>query len=1244
MSLRDLPVRGKLFAALAVPTAAFLALGILSGTTWLSNAASYGRDVTAAKLGRDVTATVHELQLERDLAAGFISSGRGTDPETSLTGRLDGQQRAVDAAVGRFRGTLRSSVGDLGAGTGRVADRVEGDLAGLPALRRSVQTGGLSTDAIFHQYSTTITDLLGLDDRIGQDRDDEDLRYAATVLNDVSTLKEIDSEIRGELFATSFAQRFAFGASDRLAGLLAQEQAAQDGFRAAARPDDRARFDQIVNGQAVLTVKRISERAIQRQRLTDLDIDPDQWFAASTTHIELLRTVESDLLDNVTHSARHLRSDAWQRTALIGALILVIIVGAIGWTLLIARTMTVPLRRLRSGALDVAQVRLPRLISELQTANPEQVDTTIRPIGVDSRDEIGEVARTFDELQREAVRLAAEQASLRRNVNTLFLSLSRRSQSLIERQIALIDRLEAAEENPLQLENLFRLDHLATRMRRNSENLLVLAGTGPGRRRAGPVPLGDVLQAALGEIEQYERIQIIDVPDARIAADSVNHVVHLVAELLENAAQFSPPYLSVDLAAALDDGGVLITIDDGGLGMSERELVAVNQRLADPPLFDFSIAQRLGLFVVARLADRHDIEVRLSRSDAGGVRASVRLPEALLVAPGSAAEARPPAPARREQLPGTALSGAELTRLGLPGAPPAPLADLPPVTSRRAPLAAPAPHPGTPLIDGTITDGSADPLPRRAVRNGRNPAFGDGSAAFGHGSTAFGRGSAAFGDGSAAFGDTSPSSDASSFGAGPGFGRIPASGEESASDGFAPYTPTGEWFRPRGIDLTNEDLADLADLAGRGGVDQPTGSSAGGPAATPPAGDGAGLPSIAQAVAALDRRRERAALGRAHAGAAQPDPSAAEDAAPAVQPAPAIATAPAEVSTAAEPAPAAATAATTAAATTAAATAADASTAAEPTRGTAAEPAAPSAPDGSDVGADLAMPATRLPAFPAVPAPTHHPAWAVVAAAASPAAVSPAGPPPAGLWAQLADAAGLQSPVLDESAEPFNWFVRDELAVAPGQAIPAAGRVNGVERWAPEPFAAPRAFDAGPLAGSRPLPGSAGTADPFGGPGLVAVPEPPAVPEPVAVPESVVARAANPGRFAVPAREQAAGTGPFAASKPGLSSPRPGAGPGVGRTAGPTAGPRRTTTASGLPIRTPKTVPIPGQIPLGPPTGSAGGPAGPSVFLDSAAPSSAMPDPGVAPERIRGRLSRLYEGIHHARGTRPAAEDDGGGG
>ncbi|MCK9895859.1 nitrate- and nitrite sensing domain-containing protein [Frankia sp. AgB32] len=723
--LRDLPVNGKLFAALAVPTAAFLALALLSAVTWLSSAASYGRGVTAAKLGQQVTATVHKLQLERDLAVGFISSGRGADAATPLTARLGSQQHAVDTAVVQLRAALHGSTDDLGATTGSVAQRVVGGVDGLPALRGSVRSGGLTMDAIFNQYSTVITDLLDLDRRIGQGRDNEDLRYSATVLNDLSTFKEINSQVRGQLYATAFAHRFDVGASDRFSGLLAQAQTAQDAFRAAARPEDWARFDQIVNGQAVLTVKRISERAVQRQRLDDLDIDPDQWFAASTTHIELLRTVESQLLANTTRSAEQLRTDAWQRTALIAAFILIITVGASVWTLAIARTMTGPLRRLRAEALDIAEVRLPQLIEQLWTEDLDKVDATIQPIGITSRDEIGEVAHTFDRLQREAVRLATEQAGLRRNVNTLFLSLSRRSQSLIERQIALIDRLEAAEENPLQLENLFRLDHLATRMRRNSENLLVLAGTGPGRRRSGSVPLGDVLQAALGEIEQYERVQIVDVPEVRLSAEPVNHIVHLVAELLENAAQFSPPYLPVDLAAtSADNGDVLIAINDGGLGMSERELAAANQRLAEPPLFDFAIAQRLGLFVVSRLASRHDIDVRLSRSDAGGVRASVRLPAALRA--GATGLVPPPA---REKATGQAgaatargsLDGALVTsvrngsvRDGRTGAQESVGADLRGDQDRALVAQASVP----PLRATTDPDSSGGSLPRRRAGNG----------------------------------------------------------------------------------------------------------------------------------------------------------------------------------------------------------------------------------------------------------------------------------------------------------------------------------------------------------------------------------------------------------------------------------------------------------------------------------------------------------------------------------------------
>ncbi|MCK9931522.1 nitrate- and nitrite sensing domain-containing protein [Frankia sp. Mgl5] len=628
----DLPVRRRLLLSIAIPAAAFLSVAILGAVTWISDAASYGRGVHAATLGRDIAATVHELQMERDLAAGFVAGGRQNRPDgEQWVNRLAAQHRSVDAAVATVRGALAKASDNFGPAAGPAAQRALRSLDELPRARAATDGAGLPLGAVLNQYSTTIADLREVDRRIGPDRVDGDLGYTTTVLRDLSEVKEVESQVRAELYAVAQVGHFDTGQADALSSLLAQTDAARAAFRDVADADDRARYDRVVNGQAVLTVERISDRAVSRQHLLDLDVDPEQWFAASTTHIELLRTVESGLSQNVIDEADTLRADAWARTALIGGFIIAITLAAVLLTMAIAATMTRPLRALRDGAHDVAHERLPRIIEQLQTAGVGQVDTRIHSIGIRSKDEIGEVARTFDDLQREAVRLAAEQAVLRRSVNTLFLSLSRRSQSLIERQLALIDRLERAEENPAQLENLFRLDHLATRMRRNSENLLVLAGTGPGRRRATPVSIAAVLQAAIGEIEQYQRIQIVEVVDARITAGAVNHVVHLIAELLENAAQFSPPHRPVEVVARRSpDGGMVVSITDRGLGMPPAEIAAANERLAHPPLFDFSIAERLGLFVVARLAERHEISVRLDAASGGGVQALVALPANLL--------------------------------------------------------------------------------------------------------------------------------------------------------------------------------------------------------------------------------------------------------------------------------------------------------------------------------------------------------------------------------------------------------------------------------------------------------------------------------------------------------------------------------------------------------------------------------------------------------------------------------------
>ena len=286
------------------------------------------------------------------------------------------------------------------------------------------------------------------------------------------------------------------------------------------------------------------------------------------------------------------------------------------------------LRRLQDTAQDVARKRLPELVKQMSEAEPQDVDTSVESVGVHSRDEIGQVASAFDDVHREAVRLAGEQALLRGNVNAMFTNLSRRSQGLIQRQLSLISELESREADPDQLSSLFKLDHLATRMRRNGENLLVLAGEEPGRRWTRPVPLVDVLRAAASEVEQYERIELNSVPATEVAGRVVNDLVHLLAELLENATSFSSPQTKVKVTGhALPDGRVLVEIHDTGIGLSPEDLAAINERLASPPTVDVSVSRRMGLFVVGRLSLRHGIRIQLRPSDSGGTTALVMLPD-----------------------------------------------------------------------------------------------------------------------------------------------------------------------------------------------------------------------------------------------------------------------------------------------------------------------------------------------------------------------------------------------------------------------------------------------------------------------------------------------------------------------------------------------------------------------------------------------------------------------------------------
>ncbi|WP_228989963.1 nitrate- and nitrite sensing domain-containing protein [Streptomyces sp. DH8] len=367
------------------------------------------------------------------------------------------------------------------------------------------------------------------------------------------------------------------------------------------------------------------------EELAKKGITPETWMTAATAKFEGYSTVEDELVTKAVDEAASISADARNDAVVNGLIVVIALLAAFVLAGLMARQMSRSMRRLRTAAFSIAEQRLPTLVDQLSRTDPGRVDTRVQPIPITTRDEIGEVARAFDQVHREAVRLAAEQAMLRGNVNAIFTNLSRRNQSLIEGQLTLITNLENNEADPDQLESLFKLDHLATRMRRNGENLLILAGEEPGRRWDQPVPLVDVLRAASSEVESYERVELSGVPEAEIHGRSVTDLVHLLAELLENATTFSSPQTKVRVTATrLPDGRVMIEIHDKGIGLTAEDFADINHKLANPPTVDAAVSQRMGLFVVGRLADRHGIRVQLRPSgEQAGTTSLVMLPEAI---------------------------------------------------------------------------------------------------------------------------------------------------------------------------------------------------------------------------------------------------------------------------------------------------------------------------------------------------------------------------------------------------------------------------------------------------------------------------------------------------------------------------------------------------------------------------------------------------------------------------------------
>jgi len=380
------------------------------------------------------------------------------------------------------------------------------------------------------------------------------------------------------------------------------------------------------------------------------------------------------------------------------------------WSVIILmRSVLRPLHRLRTGAVELAEVRLPQALRYAGQGRPFDV----KAIGLSSSDEIGETGRALDQVQREALRLAVNDAGLRERLDEMFVDLSRRSQTLLERQARLIGDLEQGERDSGRLAELLKMDHIAARMRRSSQNLLVLAGRELPGRLSQPVALADVIRAAVSEIEDYERVSFSAQPGLAVAGPAVNDVVHLIAELTENATALSAADTPVDISGRmLASGGVLIDITDQGVGMNPDQMAQANWRLENPSADDITMSRSMGFFVVGRLAAQHGARVRLQPASSGGLTALVWLPDAIVAAqaPGGPAGPGVPGTAAGPGVPGTAAGPGVPGGAAGPGVP----GGADGVRSAMAPMSAPT------LQDIAVTAGQRR-IPAPVAEAGRRP-------------------------------------------------------------------------------------------------------------------------------------------------------------------------------------------------------------------------------------------------------------------------------------------------------------------------------------------------------------------------------------------------------------------------------------------------------------------------------------------------------------------------------------------
>jgi len=636
---RRIPIRIKLAAALAIPITALLLVSLLEVIQSAKASDEIQEQTTLAESSIGPGGLVTVLQNERNYGAVWLL---GSENAVQLpVASFEEAVTDTDASLAQFQEEIDRLGGSVKATYQPAVDQINADLANLRNYVTSFtgergQNNTATSEPFYLGYIELIDNLFEANGQVALAVDDSTLRRGVELTDLASRQIENTGRIIRVFLLAGVGPGGKLDTSQEIgeaAGLVGQydtnlatiQQLAVGRYEAAVAKGLKESAD---SGFAELAHTGLAEAG---QAPVNVGA-----FLESTSREEDegLYGVRTAVNERIQERAAELREEAAQSQRLYMGLALVAIVVALLVTWLVSRSITRPLRSLTRQAKEMAERRLPEAVIDiLETPLGDDVTVpTVDPVRVNTRDEVSDVADALNTVQDSALDLAVEQAVLRRNIADSFVNLGRRNQNLLGRQLDFITELETNETDADTLANLFRLDHLATRMRRNAESLLVLAGIDPPRQWAAPVRLTDVIRAALGEVEDYQRVTVRGVEPATILGSAAADLAHLLAELIENALVFSPPDQTVDIRGRNRPEGYTLAIIDSGLGMPPTDVAAANRRLAGAESFTIAPSKYLGHYVAGNLAARHDIQVHLDNSPGNGVTATIEIPHTLLTA------------------------------------------------------------------------------------------------------------------------------------------------------------------------------------------------------------------------------------------------------------------------------------------------------------------------------------------------------------------------------------------------------------------------------------------------------------------------------------------------------------------------------------------------------------------------------------------------------------------------------------